>query len=149
MRKNFSPMKKLPIDMCAKKKRALICGVVGKTHMAYEMSMGSGYTPVLTSPRYGQLVGSFIPPPCDIVATSRVPLDYYNTRFGGAYRRDWASPQSQHKSWPHGALAGQMLLLRSLGASKVGFAALGSWVAVACLRGLERLSGACGLGCGL
>lgn len=84
MRKNFSPMKKLPIDMCAKKKRALICGVMGKTHMAYEMGMGSGYTPVLTSPRYGQLVGSFIPPPCDIVATSRVPLDYYNTRFGGA-----------------------------------------------------------------
>lgn len=75
MREFSSPMKKLPIDTCAKKKRALICGVVSKTHMIYGMGMGSGYTPVLTSPRYGQLVGSFIPPPCDIVATSRVPLD--------------------------------------------------------------------------
>ena len=93
--------------------------------MAYEMGMGGGYTPVLTSPRYGQLVGSFIPPPCDIVATSRVPLDYYNTRFGGAGVRDFASPQSQHKPWPHGVLAGQTFCNALLGFLRWG---LRPWV---------------------
>lgn len=108
-------MKKLPIDTCAKKKRALICGVMGRTHMAYEMGMGSGYTPVLTSPRYGQLVGSSIPPPCDIVATSRVPLDYYYTEHAAMGEREHAASQSLHKPWPHGAIAGQMLSNALLG----------------------------------
>lgn len=62
--------------------------------------MGGGYTPVLISPRNGQVVGSSFPLPCDIVATTfsvwktgrfastRVPLDYYYTLLRGWVKCD-------------------------------------------------------------